>query len=530
MADTRVPKSCLSCPSFLTPAAAIGRFRKSIGAPVCGTYGHVLGSPRANNAQNARTAQVTAKDCPSHGQPMTPTPKSQEFNITLPDPAMQTELPALAAERQRVASCAMCKKFAPDEVVVEKFGYTSGLCTATGNLVLPDKLVEVARGCAFKSHGPVRRDISSMLLQPALNDPSPAGGSDPIGMLWDHKAKFVDPSEYPTDAPVSDEDKEQGIRAWRRLVDPEGSGNEIFLPIFDLDSFTENERARIPKATDEEKPHLYVDHNGAVYRIAVLWRALDESPAIWGIPGVGKTEVYRHLAYLMCLPFYRFSITGSSELDDLAGKMRYDKDRGTYFQDGRFTRAWQRRAVVCLDEPNTGPAEVWQFFRPMTDNSKQFVLDVDDGRTVKRNDHCYFGMAMNPAWDPRNIGTAVIGAADGSRLMHLYFDMPPEAVERQIISDRVREDGWIIDETRLNFLIEAGKLIREQSERDVISATWAIREQIKVARALRWFDAVTAYKMAVADMLSPEQQHALIDVVTAQLSPFSPIMMVEEDD
>jgi MoxR-like ATPase len=335
------------------------------------------------------------------------------------------------------------------------------------------------------------------------------------GLARKAQESFKDPAAYPTDKPVSEEDVKRGIRAWRRIIDQAGSGNEVYLPVYDVSKWDENWARKVPRTGDDEHPEDYVDHNNAVYRIAVLWTELDETPALWGMAGVGKTEIFRHMAWLMCLPFERMSITESTELDDLAGKMHLDKAKGTYFQYGRLPVAWSHPCVICIDEPNVGRPEVWQFIRPLTDNSKQLVLDMNQGEAISRHDDAYLGMAMNPAWDTRNIGAAPISDADGSRLMHLYMDLPPEALEREIISRRCKLDGWEIPKDMLDMVMRIAADIRVQSQQDTLEITWGVRPQIKVARALRWFDPVTAYRMASADFLEPAQQEILLDQVRA---------------
>jgi len=226
-----------------------------------------------------------------------------------------------------------------------------------------------------------------------------------------------------------------------------------------------------------------------------------------------NTEFFRHMAWLMCLPFRRISITGSTEVDDLAGKMHYDPARGTYFEYGRIPTAWGKPGVICLDEPNVGQPDVWQFIRPLTDNSKQLVLDMNKGERISRHDYAFLGMAMNPAWDVRNSGTSTIADADGSRLMHIFVDLPNEAVERRIIEAAVKLDGWEIGRDALDMIIGIAGDLRRMSSEETIPITWGIRPQLKVARALKWFSPTDAYRLATADYLEPRHQELILDVV-----------------
>lgn len=522
-------KSCLDCPSFLTPGATISTFGKSTGAPMCARYGHLLGTPAMNGEELAKVAEKTAATCSSHGHPKPSVPVTISPKVLISDADSREVLSDLHPKKTIVRSCAMCKNFIPDDKVNEEWGFTAGACTAKGILVLPNRKMEEAKGCEFRQHGEVRRDVTGLHLIPILNRTIGAGGTASVDGMTRDAESIIEPTEYPTDREVTPDEAEGGIRAWRRVDDPEGTGNFIYMPIFERKFFPEEEQDKIPQTGDDERPELYLDHNGSVYKILVLWRELEETPMIWGMPGIGKTEIFRHIAWLMQLPFYRISITGSTELDDLAGKMLFDKEKGTYFQFGRVSSAWGKPCVMCVDEPNTGQPEVWEFLRPMTDNSKQLTLDMYDGRGVFRHPECHLGMSANPAWNPLNVGTSVIGDADSSRLMHLEFNLPPDPIERAIIRNRVRVDGWEIDNTRLNFIMSVAEKIRELCDPEVqtLFMTWGIRPQIQVARALRWFSPVSAYRLAVADMLEPPQQKAILDQVEAHLIAFPPIKMVE---
>lgn len=509
---TGVTPSCDTCPAMLLARDVPSKFRRSVGSAVCGRFGTPLDRPGATDLTVIRKQhEYFASKCGSYGEPMPAQPVEDRFLVALPDPTVMRPSDD-DVKRDACTSCAMCSKYVRDDAVAENMGWTSGMCSAKGKLILTNRQVYEARDCEYREAGTPRRDTRGMVLFPEYEDDF--GSFDPVKAFLAGVENQVDPAEYPTDMPVSDEDAEEGIRAWRKIEDPE-SGNHTYLPVFRRDFFSDEEAALIPMTGDPEHPELYVDHFRGVYLAAVCWSELDETPALNGEAGTGKTELFRHLAWLMCAPFRRLSITGSTELDDLAGKMRYSKDRGTYFQYGRLPIAWTHPGVICIDEPNTGPPDVWQFLRPLTDNSKQLVLDVNEGEVIKRHDSAYLGMAMNPAWDVRNVGTQEISDADANRLFHVYVELPPEKLEREIIKARVKLDGWEIDEDRLDMVMSIAKDLRALAKEGTIGVSWAIRPQIKVARALRWFDTVTAYRRAIADFLEPDAQQALLDAVKA---------------
>lgn len=503
-------RDCANCPSFLKASEGGKALGKSINGDVCGKFGIPLERPSGTTpAQSKKIRETRAAGCSEYGKPAAHRPESVNLAVALPDPVIRS---AARTEDSINActSCNMCSAFVGDVYVEEVLGWTAGLCRAKGELVLPNKRAVTARNCEYRSVGVQAKTLEGVILLPEYADGF--GAVDVFKAFKEARSMELEPHLYETDKPVSEDEAKDGILAWRKIVDPQSS-KFTFLPIYDINTFTEDERALVPKTGDPEHPEMYVDHFGGVYTLAVCWSELDETPAVNGEPGTGKTELFRHMAWLMQLPFRRMSITASTELDDLAGKMHYSPDKGTYFQYGRLPNAWMRPGVICIDEPNTGPPEVWQFLRPLTDNSKQLILDVNEGESINCHTDCYMGMAMNPAWDVKNVGTTQIGDADVNRLFHISVGLPPEALEREIIKERVKLDGWDIDSLQLNMLMKIAKELRSLSEDGTLSISWAIRPQIKVARALRWFEPVIAYRRAVGDYLEPEAQQALLDVV-----------------
>lgn len=509
-------KSCFGCPSLLQPGAeSVAFFNKSIGVPVCARFGKPVGTLGMEERDREKLAKQLAKHCPDHGKqrPATVDWSRASFTVMLPDPEV---LGATQSNPELVRSCNTCQHFVREDIVANEIGWPTGLCSAKGRLVLANRYTYEAKNCEYRSFGTVRTDIGNLVMLPEYEeDWKPS--SDPAKNYFRARAHFVDPVEYETDKPITEDDEKSGIRAWREITDPE-TGNSVYLPIYRIDFFSPEEQRKIPRTGDDEHPEDYVDHNFFTYKVAVLWTELDETPGFWGEAGTGKTEFFRYMAWLMCLPFERFSITGSTELEDLAGKMHFSKEKGTYWTDGRMVKAWSKPCVMVVDEPNVGPPDVWQFMRPMIDNSKQLVLDMNNGESRDRHTDCYVGMAMNPAWDPKNVGANMVSDADANRLMHMFLELPPPELEREIIKARCKHDGYDIPRSQLDSIMKIAEDIRALCENQTLPITWAIRPQLKVARASRWFDLMTAYRMASADFLEPEAQQQLLDVVRSHVS------------
>lgn len=510
-------KSCSNCPSFLNASSVIDKFGRNTGSPMCGRYGHVLGKPDLAVAEERKLQAHIADKCPSYGEPMPSEPQERRMQVMLPDPEMRDLNKIDEVSKAACTSCAMCRNYINESTVMDETGWTTGMCAAKGKLLLTNRLSFEARDCEYRQVGPQRGTMGGLHFLPEYNEAFTSSGVSPVAAYFTaKKAGFVDPTDYPTDREVSEEEATAGIRAWRRVVDPDGSDNEVYFPIFEAAFFDDSDRELIPKTGTDEHPELYVDHFGGLYGLGVAWFELDETPIFHGEAGVGKTELLRYAAWVMQVPFRRISITKSTEIDDIAGKYEYSPESGTYFRYGRLVEAWQRPGVICLDEPNVaGDPAVWHFIRPLTDNSKQLVLDMYDHRLINRNTDCYMGMAVNPAWDPRNVGAMEIADADANRLFHFYIEMPPDALEREIIKARVALDGWEISTEQLDMVMSVAKDLRALSKEGELPITWALRPQIKVARALRWFNPPTAYRRAAGDALEPEALELVLDQVRA---------------
>lgn len=505
-----VPKSCLNCPSLLSVTESVTHFNKSVGTAVCARYGSPVGSAHMTDQQQQKIGEAIAKNCGSYGEPRPAAANwsTARFAVALPNPTVRTDAP----NKELVTTCGSCTHYIKPDAVARELGWSTGLCEAKGKLILANRTTWEAKGCDYRAFGSPISDTSQLVMLPEYQEGFTVT-SDPVKNFFaERRAGVTDPVDYETDKTVSTDDTEHGIRAWRKVEDPITS-KFVYLPIYRLDFFDDKERAKIPRTGDDEHPEDYVDHNFYTYRTAVLWTELDMTPGLWGQPGTGKTEFFRYMAWLMCLPFERISITASTDVEDLIGSMRFSKEKGTYFSYGRLPKAWVKPCVLCLDEPNVGQPDIWQRIRPLTDDSKQMVIDENDNEALKRHDDCYMGMAMNPAWDAKNVGAHMISDADVNRLMHMFIDLPPERLEKEIIRTACKHDGWDIPDADLKIVMDIAADLRSLVEDDTLPITWAIRPQLKVARALRWFDPMTAYRLASADFLEPEHQQTLLDVV-----------------
>lgn len=508
--------TCISCPSFIgatDTSTQMSVYGKITNASSCARLGKLLSSPKMSVAGETEHYTTVAANCGDFGKPFARTTNAV---VTL---SIGVGAPQAPANHATCKSCRSCHFLASATQSIELVDINMPLCTKFGKLVPETRASAVAKKCgaatriAATDANKHQEDLmKSFALDPLLSKFIEVGD----GVASSGYARVdtdTDPTQYTSDRPVTAQQSARGIRAWRRIDGPHAP---VYLPIFDRDHFSPEEQKLIPATGSDEHPEKYVDHMGLVYVIACLWMELDETPALHGEAGTGKTELFRHMAWLMQLPFARISITEDSERDDLEGKLLFENNE-TVFSYGQVSSRWAKEGVILLDEPNVGPSAVWQFIRPLTDNSKQLAIGANKGEIIKRNDFAFLGMAMNPAWDPRNVGAAVLGDADGSRLMHIFVTLPDEELEREIIRERCKLDDYDISENTLNKIMKIAGALRSLSGDGTLAVTWGIRPQIKVARATKFFEMPRAYQLAVADYLEPQQKQTILDIVEQKM-------------
>lgn len=417
--------------------------------------------------------------------------------------------------------------YIPSWVMTDRFDITVGACGVTGQL-LPGELEEKGSSCTACADSKVGEAVRSGQVDLKLLDhiieieellSDPAALERPLDA-----AILPGPEDYETDSPVTGDQRAKGIVAWRRLSNPADEDQSILLPIYDTDAIpyeTETQRAaeaaKVPRAGDEGLPENYLDYDGIAYPIAVAMVALRDSPSLIGQAGTGKSSLYRHLAYLMGLPYTRISITPSTEVDELAGHMEYTPERGTEFRYGRLAAAWTNPGVICLDEPNSARPDVWFLLRPLLDSEKQLAIDTNKGEILHRHESSYLGMAMNPSWDYRNSGTNPLADADISRLFHVQVGLPPADVEADIIRGHCKAAGFEVPDSSLKIMRRIATDLRDSSAAGSLMFSWGTRSQIKVAKLLPYLTMEQAYQAALGAALEPEQEDLFMSTVRGQL-------------
>lgn len=511
-------RRCTECPSYLPPGDVQDSFGRPVQAPMCGRHGFVLGAPKQDPIAAENALMAFAEDCADFGEPRPGTPVSLRPRVATVSESVIEGGPT----GQRVSTCHGCTNCVKADAVYTEWGYTLPVCKAKGTLIFNPTSDNV--GCEWASPGPPTDSLYEIELRKEFKDNFSIVGTDEALATFLGNGKLaVEPTTYETDAPVDPEDRADGIRAWRKLECPFGTGREIFLPIFDSSEagiFSASERKKIPQTGDAHMPELYVDYASLVWRFAVEEWQLGQTLLIQSFPGLGKTEFAYYLGWLMQLPVTRLYFTDSIEWDDIFGKPGFSPEEGTYWMDGRFTAAYKRPGIELVDEPNMAKSEIVATLRTTTENDSTIFLDAGYARDeeeqemleIKPHRYNFRIWVANPAWDPRNIGTKELAAADISRISPAFLTYPPEEVERRIIRTTLADmDGYEIPDELLDDMMKVSTDIRQASDNGDFPGTWGIRENVKVARKLAWYPFVEAYRMAVLNYYEPETAAFIID-------------------
>lgn len=532
-AAASTPRSCRDCPNLVYGPHVDSKTKLgntlSVAVNYCAARGVPLNKSDVTAEKLDLAFQLWAEKCPSYGDSSKFDSAARPMGIGYQTVELRSRRESGLNESAKPNNCRECSYFAgPSETRnVTGWRINGGTCLAKAELLPSKRLQYEAKDCEFGVTGvlspPVHRDdlMKGLTLLPVYGTALKIDENAPVRIT---RQPQPEPSTYVTDAEVTAEDKAVGIKAWRELKHPHFPDRfeSVFLPIFDPESFPAETRAFIPRTGGDGNPELYVDHLNLLYYAASSW-VEDRSPALIGPAGTGKTEFFRYAAWMMQLPFRRISITAETELYDLFGKhlVQAEADEHgnkvsvTSWVYGRLAKAWTERCVLDLDEPNTAQEAVWQGIRPLIDDAKQLVLDQDLGQVLPRNEYCFLGFAMNPAWDLRYAGTRELSEADGNRLNCFEVGFPDEATERDVIAMHCKARGYNISVKTLNAVMKIGAEIRAMSDpKDgVLPLSWGIRVQVAAAVLTRRMTLVEAYRAAVADRLDPDQREMILGIV-----------------
>lgn len=493
--------SCMNCPNFRHDTSPGGR---AIGS--CSESGKVIFISGVSSIDHL---ERIAAACPSYGEP-SKGPEPAWFGYV--EPVNTGAMP-----REELSSCRGCVNLIATNDPSVPEGLT--LCGATGSRIDPETSHQ---GCAFAKAG-----IPAAKAQPlnaVITDPLRVTSPEAVAIKVMATAKreaskpTFDPLSYNTDLEVGGEDKGV-ILAWRKMTVGDGSkAQDVFLPIFDPEGFSESERDAIPTAGDEDRPELYHDGSGLEEAFAVNSWKLDRPMTLVGEPGVGKTEGARYLAWKLQLPFTHLQLSEETLPDEFLGHPGYSAELGTHFVEGFLPQAIQRPALVLSDEINLAQEAIRQVYRSFNSSSGTIYLDGhEDGakRKVRKHPYCMHLMALNPVWDARNLGTREMADADVRRMNFFWLEEPEDKVIMNIILSKLEADGLVVSDEEIMGMMKVRSDIKELARSGALPFSWSIGQDVKVAQLLAFYSPSNAYKRALLDYCHPDAAETVLKAVSS---------------
>ena len=307
-----------------------------------------------------------------------------------------------------------------------------------------------------------------------------------------------------------DDEAADKVQAWRVVYTPRGK--VVHLPVFRDDYIGVERLPLIPgrNPNDDFDPERYTDHQNLLAEFALTSYLHDMNLCLIGEPGVGKTEFAKYLGFLMNLPVVILSYNESSDPDNYLGAPGFDPEKGTYFKPGPLPINWELPGIGLSDEPNTGCDAIMQSYRSMNDSSR--MLRVYD-QLYYRHPYHFHLMAMNPAWDFRNIGTKTMASADTRRLSFFEVAQPDQETSKAIIKRAVDDVAPEV----LQCIVQVSDELKEAGRQGTIPDAWSIAQDIKVANLAADYGLTEAYKRAYLFAIDPDQRANALKLIASRI-------------
>lgn len=500
-------QDCLDCPSHITPEEASTFFGITAFTPMCARHGYLMAKPtgKVDPASDQEVTVHWASKCSDFGKAR-PINKTMASGFTpllfMPD----VDILDKQTNDTTVSGCGSCSNLVQDEATGVRG------CKPRGIVIFNGREETEAAGCHWRDRKTTYGIPSEkMKLVPPFDVPvmTPTRKKPAKTALF----STIDPTAYDSDAPVADEHKEM-IQAWRRITITD-SDEELYLPVFRTDFFSEKDQLLIPKrGASNGDPTLYVDHSGLEEKFAVTSYTLDMPLTLVGEPGSGKTEGIKYLAYRLNVPYVRMDFNEYTEPEAILGQPGI-KDGDTTFELGPLPIWWQKVCLLASEEFNLPQEGIQQVYRSMNDSSRTLTVY---GETFQRHDYCFHCLAINPPWDYRNIGAKELASADIRRLSYHYMPLPDKATAKAIIVEAIKRiDGKALPTAKLDAIMKIADDLKEMAKQGKIPHHWTLSQDVKVARFALYFGLERAYRSAYFDYIDPETSAVAMSMIKSMI-------------
>lgn len=179
--------------------------------------------------------------------------------------------------------------------------------------------------------------------------------------------------------------------------------------------------------------HFWVEED--VWETLIYAAKTGTSALLTGHSGCGKTELCYLIAEVMRLPFEQFNMGATTEPRTmLVGQTHFNKDKGTWFNESRFVKAFkQSNGMILLDEFSRSNPDAFNILIPCLDNQRYLALDEsENANVVQRGDNVAFFATANIGME--YTGTDEMDTALMDRFaVHAHLSFPPEEEEVRIL-------------------------------------------------------------------------------------------------
>ena len=265
------------------------------------------------------------------------------------------------------------------------------------------------------------------------------------------------------------------------------------LPVRDLSTVPEFLHAWIPEAD-----------NGYVHQKEETRRVMScilrqKGVFAKGHTGVGKTELFRSLAFNSGNPFIILPCSADMETSNLLGYNTVDSDGSVVFVEGLLTTAVRYGAWVYFDEFNAMASDITSNLNPLLDGSRCLVLTESKGARVPMHPEFRFLASGNPATHAGYTGIKTQNLALVNRLKTVLIDYLGEKQETNILHYKFQS----IPLAYVEQLVKIANGVRKLFKQGDISAVLTTRDLIDVCEdAIVLLQAHANWDVALDDALA----------------------------
>lgn len=231
-----------------------------------------------------------------------------------------------------------------------------------------------------------------------------------------------------------------------------------------------------------------VDVKSTVDNLTKLARSvkMEENVLLVGPTGAGKTALVKYLAYLTRTPLRRINLNDMTDITEIIGGYKPNKQGRPQWQDGMVVQAMKRGQWLLLDEINLAEPAILERMNSLLDDDRYLVLTEKNNEIVKAHPNFRVFCTMNPA---SYAGRKKLSKAMMNRLKKIWVDglEPQEMVEvTKAIFDTGMDDKLLLQMAMFHQTIADMAQHRQIGKRDG-PYPFTLRDMLKWVKRIDYF-------------------------------------------